>query len=50
MACEILVARQGIEPMLPALQAWNLNHWSIREVLEGPDFLKKISSFYGLVL
>ena len=23
----------GIEPMPPALGVWNLNHWSIREVL-----------------
>ena len=50
MACEILVPWHGIESMLPALEAWNLNHWTIREVLEGPDFKKIISSFYELVL
>ena len=33
-ACGILVARSGIEPMTLALEAWRLNHWAAREVLE----------------
>ena len=31
-ACGILVPRSGIEPMPPALEAQNLNHWTTREV------------------
>ena len=30
--CRILVPRPGIEPLLPALGAWTLNHWAAREV------------------
>ena len=29
---EILVLQPGIEPMLPAAEAWSLNHWTAREV------------------
>ena len=29
----ILVPQPGIEPASPALEAWNLNHWTTREVL-----------------
>ena len=32
MACRILVPHPGIEPMLPALEAWGLKHWMDREV------------------
>ena len=31
-ACRILVPRPGIEPMLPAVEAQILNHWTAREV------------------
>ena len=31
-ACGILVPRPGIEPTPPAVEAWNLNHWTAREV------------------
>ena len=31
-ACRILVPQPGIEPMSPALEAWNLNCWTIWEV------------------
>ena len=31
-ACRILVPQRGIEPMSPALEAWNLNPWTIWEV------------------
>ena len=31
-ACEIFVPQAGIEPMSPALEAQNLNHWTAREV------------------
>ena len=28
----ITVPQPGIEPMPPAVEAWNLNHWTAREV------------------
>ena len=28
----ILVPQQGIKPENPVLEAWNLNHWALREV------------------
>ena len=31
-ACKILVPRPGIEPVLPALGAWSLNHWTTRDI------------------
>ena len=31
-ACGILVPPPGIEPVPPPVEAWNLNHWSVREV------------------
>ena len=31
-ACRILALRPGIQPMPPAVEAWNLNHWTTREV------------------
>ena len=31
-ACRILVPPQGIEPVLPAMEARSLNHWTTREV------------------
>ena len=33
-ACGILVSWPGIEPAPPALEAWSLNCWTTREVLE----------------
>ena len=33
VACGILVPRPGIKPTPPALEAWSLNHWTTREVL-----------------
>ena len=32
LACKILVPRPGIEPVLSAVEAWSLNHWTTREV------------------
>ena len=32
VACRILVPRQGIEPVSPAVEAPSLNHWTAREV------------------
>ena len=32
MACGILVLRQGIEPVLSAVDVRSLNHWTTREV------------------
>ena len=32
MVQEILFAQPGIEPVPPALKAWNLNHWITREI------------------
>ena len=32
MPCRILVPGPGIKPMLPALEAWILNHWTARRV------------------
>ena len=31
-ACRILVPQAGIEPKLPTVEAWSLNHWTTREV------------------
>ena len=31
-ACSILVPRPGTEPMLPAVETQNLNHWIIKDV------------------
>ena len=32
MAYGILVPLSGIEPVPPAVEAWNLNHWTSKEV------------------
>ena len=32
VACRILVPRPGIEPQLPIVEVWSLNHWTAREV------------------
>ena len=32
-ACGILVLQPAIEPTPPAMEAWSLNHWTVREVL-----------------
>ena len=42
MACGILVPRPGIEPVSPALEAQNLNHWTISEVLKDFFFLTEL--------
>ena len=34
MACGILVPQPGIKPVLLAVEAWSLNHWITREVLD----------------
>ena len=34
MACGIFTPQQGMDPVTPALEAWSLNHWTIREVPE----------------
>ena len=34
MACKTLVPQPSIEPILLALGAWSLNHWTAREVLK----------------
>ena len=31
-ACGILVPRPGIEPVLPAVEVWSPNYWTVREV------------------
>ena len=36
VACKILVPLPGIKPMLPALGAQSLDHWTAREI---PTFL-----------
>ena len=33
VTCRILVPRPGIEPVLPAVEAWSFNHWPARAVL-----------------
>ena len=38
VACGILVPGPGIEPMPPAVEAWNLNHWTAKEVPEMSPF------------
>ena len=32
MACGLLVPQPGIEPVFPALEVQNLNHWTTKEV------------------
>ena len=32
VGCGILVPRPGIKPTSPAVEAWNLSHWTGREV------------------
>ena len=34
MACRIFVSQLGIEPMIPAVEVWSLNHWTAREAPE----------------
>ena len=33
-AMRLLVPQPGTEPKLPAVEAWNFNHWTTREVPE----------------
>ena len=47
MACGILVPRPGIEPVSPALEAQNLNHWTISEVLKD-FFFNRINLCFGI--
>ena len=42
VACGILVPPPGLEPVPPAVEARNLNHWTLREV---PRFLFNLSVF-----
>ena len=44
-ACEILVAQPGIKPVPPAVEAWNPNHWTAREVLEEILFVENCCVF-----
>ena len=39
MACGILVAQPGIEPMSPALEVWSLNQWTAGEAPNSFSFL-----------
>ena len=34
-ACKILFLRPGKEPILPAVELWNLNHWTTRDFPRG---------------
>ena len=37
MACgDLIIPQSGVEPVLPALEAQSLNHWTTREVLWKP--------------
>ena len=31
MVCGILVPQPGMEPVPPTMEAWSLNHWTVRE-------------------
>ena len=31
-ACKILVSQSELEPTLPTVEAWSLNHWTTREM------------------
>ena len=44
MACGIFVPRTVTEPAPLALEAWSLNHWTIREV---PAEILKMKGSYG---
>ena len=43
VACGILIPRSGIEPTPPELDAWCLNHWTTREVLNSTFFPRQES-------
>ena len=36
--CKILVRRKGIKPGPPAVEMWNPNHWTARELLQFPHW------------
>ena len=38
IACGILVPSPGIEPVPAAMEAWSLNHWSMKEFLSQSCF------------
>ena len=39
--CRILVPQQGVKPAPPALEAWSLNPWTTRDILEASLIFKK---------
>ena len=43
-ACGILVPQSWIKSMCPALEMWNLNHWTAREV---PVIYKSLMTPYS---
>ena len=45
-ACGLFVPWSGIEPALPAVEGWNLDHWATREVL-GCSSIGRFSSTSG---
>ena len=42
-----IVSWPGIEPGFPTLGAWNLSHWTTREVPVGPIFLIRLLVFFS---
>ena len=48
MTCGILVPRPGIEPVLPAVEAWSPTHWTTREVHHSPALILVKTDWYGL--
>ena len=47
MACGISVPQLGIEPTLPAVKAWSLNHWPTREV---PSLSNTVYGFFIILV
>ena len=43
-----LVPSLGIEPRPPALGAWNLSHWTTREVLYYISFSVRVRGIYSM--
>ena len=48
VTCGILVPQPGIEPVLPAVEAWSPNHWTTREVHHSPALILVKTDWYGL--
>ena len=42
-ACGILIPQPGMEPVLPAVEAWSLSHWTTREALS--PSLSRLSTY-----